>query len=70
MDEPCQSDYNINFCKNNYDLFYRQGNLYRYGLLNDEHKLINTGENLNSNELPEKSDINNNNIIHYQLGFY
>jgi len=70
MDEPCQSDYNINFCKNNYDLFYRQGNLYRYGLLNDEHKLINTGENLNSNELPEKSDINNNNIINYQLGFY
>ena len=70
MDEPCQSDYNINFCKNNYDLFYRQGNLYRYGLLNDDHKLINTGENLNSNELPEKSDINNNNIINYQLGFY
>ncbi len=70
MDEPCQSDYNVKFSENNYDYYNRQYNLYRDGFLNDDHKLINTGENLNSNELPEKSDINNNNIINYQLGFY
>ena len=53
MEEPCQSDYNVKFSENNYDYYNRQYNLYRDGFLNDDHKLINTGENLNSNELPE-----------------
>ena len=53
----------MKFFANNCDYYNRQYSLYRDGFVNDDDK--NTWENLNSNELQEKSDINNNNTINY-----
>ena len=63
--------YNIKFGEEDFEEDIKQYNFYKDTILNDEHKLVNTGENINPNDLIlEKNDIKGSNCSNYQLGFY